>query len=107
MSCFLLPTVVGTNTEGSDSEELLTGVPTTCNISSPPTTESQPTLISPAEPPQVAVDGPSVPAAGPTGNDEQPTCGTTKQLSFEVKYFNLYISVGKKKLEICSKRDVA
>ncbi|XP_072767834.1 uncharacterized protein Nkd [Anoplolepis gracilipes] len=75
--------VVGTNTEGSDSEELLTGVPTTCNVSSPPTTESQPTLISPAEPPQVAVDGSSVPAAGPTGNDEQPTCGTTKQLSFE------------------------
>ncbi|XP_050455192.1 protein naked cuticle homolog 2 isoform X2 [Cataglyphis hispanica] len=75
--------VVGTNTEGSDSEELLTGVPTTCNVSSPPKTESQPTLISPAEPPQVAVDGPSVPAAGPTGNDEQPTCGTTKQLSFE------------------------
>ncbi|XP_029178564.1 protein naked cuticle homolog 2-like isoform X2 [Nylanderia fulva] len=76
--------VVGTNAEGSDSEELLTGIPTTCNVSSPPTTtESKPTLISPAEPPQVAVDGPSVPAAGPTGNDEQPTCGTTKQLSLE------------------------
>ncbi|EFN88710.1 Protein naked cuticle-like protein [Harpegnathos saltator] len=73
---------VGTNTEGSDSEELLTGVPTTCNISSPPPTESQPILISPEPPPQVAVDGPTVPA-GPTGNDEQPTCGTTKQLSFE------------------------
>lgn len=85
---------MGTNAEGSDSEELLTGVPTTCNVSSPPTTtESQPTLISPAEPPQVAVDGSSIPAAGPTGNDEQPTCGTTKQLSLEVKYFNLYISV--------------
>ncbi|XP_011641851.1 protein naked cuticle homolog 2 [Pogonomyrmex barbatus] len=75
--------VVGTNTEGSDSEELLTGVPATCNVSPPPTTtESQPILISPAESPQVATDGSSVPA-GPTGNDEQPTCGTTKQLSFE------------------------
>lgn len=76
---------------------MLTGVPTACNISSPPTTESQPILISPAaEPPQVAVDGPSVPAA-PTGNDEQPTtCGTTKQLSFEVKYL-IYISGEKRK----------
>lgn len=74
--------VVGTNTEGSDSEELLTGVPTTCNVSSPPTTEPQPILISPVEPPQVAADSSTVPA-GPTGNDEQPTCGTTKQLSFE------------------------
>lgn len=81
--------VVGTNTEGSDSEELLTGVPTTCNVSSPPTTEPQPILISPVEPPQVAADSSTVPA-GPTGNDEQPTCGTTKQLSFEVKYFDLY-----------------
>ncbi|KYN42310.1 Protein naked cuticle like protein [Trachymyrmex septentrionalis] len=74
--------VVGTNTEGSDSEELLTGVPTTCNVSSPPTTESQPILISPVESPQVAADSSGVPA-GPTNNDEQPTCGTTKQLSFE------------------------
>ncbi|XP_020299657.1 protein naked cuticle homolog 2 [Pseudomyrmex gracilis] len=75
--------VVGTNTEGSDSEELLTGVPTTCNISSPPTTDSQPILISPTEPPQVAVNGSNVPVE-PTGNDkQQPTCGTTKQLSFE------------------------
>ncbi|XP_011701630.1 PREDICTED: protein naked cuticle homolog [Wasmannia auropunctata] len=92
--------VVGTNTEGSDSEELLTGVPTICNVSSPPTTtttttattsttttattttEPQPILISPAETPQVAADSSGVPA-GPTGNDEQPTCGTTKQLSFE------------------------
>ncbi|TGZ46641.1 Uncharacterized protein DBV15_04059 [Temnothorax longispinosus] len=71
-----------TNTEGSDSEELLTGVPTACNVSSPPTTESQPILIPPVESPQVAPDSTSVPA-GPTANDEQPTCGTTKQLSFE------------------------
>lgn len=84
--------VVGTNTEGSDSEELLTGVPATCNVSSP-TTESQPILISPVESPQVAADSSSVPA-GPTGNDEQPTCGTTKQLSFEVKYFD-YIILGR------------
>ncbi|KAL0130816.1 hypothetical protein PUN28_002434 [Cardiocondyla obscurior] len=74
--------VVGTNTEGSDSEELLTGVPTTCNVSSPPTTEAQPILISPVETAQVAPDSSSIPAE-PTGNDEQPTCGTTKQLSFE------------------------
>ncbi|XP_014484276.1 PREDICTED: protein naked cuticle homolog 2 isoform X2 [Dinoponera quadriceps] len=74
--------VVGTNTEGSDSEELLTGIPTTCNVSSPPPTESQPILISPEPPQQIAVDSPTIPA-GPTGNDEQPTCGTTKQLSFE------------------------
>jgi len=83
---------VGTNTEGSDSEELLTGVPTTCNVSSPPPTESQPILISPAQLPQVTVDGPNIPV-GPTANDEQPTCGTTKQLSFEVKYFNLHILI--------------
>ncbi|XP_011877180.1 PREDICTED: protein naked cuticle homolog 2 [Vollenhovia emeryi] len=83
--------VVGTNTEGSDSEELLTGVPTACNVSPPPTTtttttaattttEAQPILISPVESAQA--DSSGVPA-GPAGNDEQPTRGTTKQLSFE------------------------
>ncbi|XP_012232711.1 protein naked cuticle homolog 2 [Linepithema humile] len=87
--------VVGTNTEGSDSEELLTGVPTACNISSPPTTE-QPILIPPAEPPQVAVDGSSVPAA-PAGNDEQPTCGTTKQLSFEEFECDVSVAEGDKR----------
>ncbi|XP_012541554.1 protein kinase 4 [Monomorium pharaonis] len=88
--------VVGTNTEGSDSEELLTGVPATCNVSSPPTTESQPILVSPVESPQVAPDSSGIPA-GPTGNDEQPTCGTTKQLSFEEFECDVSVAEGDKR----------
>ncbi|KAK2576502.1 hypothetical protein KPH14_005825 [Odynerus spinipes] len=70
--------VVGGNTEGSDSEELLGSVATPCTGSPPP----------PAETPQVTVDGTASPAPPPPpppapGNDERPTSSTTKQLSFE------------------------
>lgn len=71
-------TVVG-NTEGSDSEELLGGV-SAPRSGSPP--ESQPILLE-TEAPQVAVDASTSPTPA-TGNDEQPSASTTKQLSFEV-----------------------
>ncbi|XP_043265015.1 protein naked cuticle [Colletes gigas] len=69
--------VVG-NTEGSDSEELLAGVSAPCNGSPP---EPKPILLE-TEAPQVAVDASTSPTPA-TGNDEQPTASTTKQLSFE------------------------
>ncbi|XP_050581736.1 uncharacterized protein LOC126918127 [Bombus affinis] len=69
--------VVG-NTEGSDSEELLGGV-SAPRSGSPP--ESQPILLE-TEAPQVAVDASTSPTPA-TGNDEQPSASTTKQLSFE------------------------
>lgn len=73
-----LVTVVG-NTEGSDSEELLGGI-SAPRSGSPP--ESQPILLE-TEAPQVAVDASTSPTPA-TGNDEQPSASTTKQLSFEV-----------------------
>ncbi|KZC13852.1 PREDICTED: uncharacterized protein LOC107191941 [Dufourea novaeangliae] len=69
--------VVG-NTEGSDSEELLGGVTAPCSGSPP---ESKPILLE-TEAPQVAVDASTSPTPA-TGNDEQPSASTTKQLSFE------------------------
>lgn len=76
--CSTMITVVG-NTEGSDSEELLGGV-SAPRSGSPP--ESQPILLE-TEAPQVAVDASTSPTPA-TGNDEQPSASTTKQLSFEV-----------------------
>ncbi|XP_033334837.1 NKD inhibitor of WNT signaling pathway naked cuticle [Megalopta genalis] len=69
--------VVG-NTEGSDSEELLGGV-SAPRSGSPP--ESKPILLE-TDAPQVAVDASTSPTPA-TGNDEQPSASTTKQLSFE------------------------
>ncbi|XP_043491535.1 protein naked cuticle homolog 1-like [Polistes fuscatus] len=65
--------VVGGNTEGSDSEELLGSVATPCTGSPP----------LPAESPQVTVDGTASPAPPAPENDERPISSTTKQLSFE------------------------
>ncbi|XP_053982527.1 protein naked cuticle homolog 2 [Hylaeus anthracinus] len=69
--------VVG-NTEGSDSEELLASISAPCSGSP---SESKPILLE-TEAPQVAVDASTSPTPA-TGNDEQPTVTTTKQLSFE------------------------
>ncbi|CAK9814415.1 Protein naked cuticle homolog [Anthophora plagiata] len=69
--------VVG-NTEGSDSEELLGRVSAPCS-GSPPASQS---ILLETEIPQVAVDASTSPTPA-TGNDEQPSASTTKQLSFE------------------------
>lgn len=86
-------TVVG-NTEGSDSEELLGGV-SAPRSGSPP--ESQPILLE-TEAPQVAVDASTSPTPA-TGNDEQPSASTTKQLSFEVLLTPLLVRTGTEQSE--------
>lgn len=86
-------TVVG-NTEGSDSEELLGGV-SAPRSGSPP--ESQPILLE-TEAPQVAVDASTSPTPA-TGNDEQPSASTTKQLSFEVLLTPLLVKTGTEQSE--------
>ena len=73
--CSTMITVVG-NTEGS---------------------ESQPILLE-TEAPQVAVDASTSPTPA-TGNDEQPSASTTKQLSFEVLLTPLLVRTGTEQSE--------
>nr|XP_012138727.1 PREDICTED: protein naked cuticle isoform X3 [Megachile rotundata] len=86
-----LERVVG-NTEGSDSEELLAGVSAPCSGSPP---ASQPILLE-TETPQVAVDASTSPTLA-TGNDEQPSASTTKQLSFEEFECDVSVAEGDRK----------